>query len=370
MSAPEDYYETLGVPRDADGDALKLAFRKLAVAHHPDRSDAPDAEARFKQISEAYAVLSDPKKRESYDRYGHKGPGVSADPFRADPSNFRDIFGGDLFDELFGGFFRRASGRRHGRDVHIDLELSLEEVARGVDKAVTYLRRTPCGDCDGTGAKDGTSLRKCNTCAGMGRVRVSRGFLSMPQACPECKGSGRIVEVPCGRCKGASTVREEVTIEVPVPRGVATGHKLRLDGEGQPAAGGAIAGDLYLDVCVGAHPFFTRDGHDLVCEVPISFPQAALGARIEVPTLTGKVKVRVPAGTQSSKMLRLRGKGLPAARGSHVGDQLIRLQVETPAALTDEQKELLEAFAKTLEKPGSAEPKRKSFLDKLKEIFE
>lgn len=360
----------LGVGRDADAETLKRAFRKLAIEHHPDRSTAPDAEARFKQVSEAYAVLSDPQKRAHYDRHGHTS--ASGDPFQGgvSPDGFRDIFGGDLFDELFGGFFRRASDRRHGRDVHLDLELSLEEVARGVDKSVTYLRRTPCVACEGTGARNGTALRKCETCNGMGRVRVSRGFLSMPQACAPCDGTGRIVEVPCDRCQGASTVREEVTIEVPVPRGVATGHKLRLDGEGQPPMGGAIAGDLYLDVSVMPHPFFERQGNDLLCEVPISFPQAALGARIEVPTLTGKVKVRVPDGTQSGKMLRLRAKGLPAARGAAVGDQLIRLQVETPPALTDEQKELLEAFARTLDKPGSAEPKRKSFLDKLKEIFE
>ena len=360
----------LGVGRDADAETLKRAFRKLAIEHHPDRSTAPDAEARFKQVSEAYAVLSDPQKRAHYDRHGHTS--ASGDPFQGgvSPDGFRDIFGGDLFDELFGGFFRRAAGRRHGKDVHVELALSLEEVARGVEKSLTYLRRVPCSGCSGTGAEGGTALHNCGTCGGRGQVRVNRGFLSLPQPCPHCQGTGRVVDIACDICEGQGSMQEEVTIEVPVPRGVATGHKLRLDGEGQPGTRGSLPGDLYLEVAVAPHPFFERDGNDLVCEVPLSFPQAALGTRIEVPTLSGKVKVRVPAGTQSGKLLRLRAKGLPAARGRAVGDQLIRLQIETPEALTGEQKELLERFAETLKADsGTAEPKRASFLDKLKEIF-
>ena len=371
MSKP-DYYEVLGVPRDADADALKKAFRKQAVQYHPDRNDAPDAEERFKLVNEAYSILSDPEKRRRYDRFGHDAPGgLGGDPFQGgfDPGGLRDIFGGDLFEELFGGFFRRGAGRRHGRDVNVDLELTLEEVTQGASRTVTYQRRSPCQGCQGTGARDGTALQACQTCAGMGQVRVNRGFINLLQTCPTCEGQGREVVDPCGRCQGKGTVREEVRIDVPVPAGEATGHKLRLDGDGEVGRRGGEPGDLYVHLHITEHPFFERQDADLLCEVPVSFPQAALGARVEVPTLDGKVRVRVPAGTESGKVLRLRGKGLPRLRGHGKGDQLVRIQIETPSDLTTHQRELLEALELTLEDEGGS-PRRRTFLDKLRELFD
>ncbi len=375
MSEKQDYYDLLGVARDADAETLKKAFRKKAMQLHPDRNADPDAEEQFKAVNEAYAVLSDPEKRARYDRFGHDAPGGfggGQGPFGFDPDSVRDVFGGDLFEQLFGAFFRGGRAR-HGRDLQVPMTVTLDEVARGGDRAVTFTRRGVCDTCAGSGAAPGTRPVRCDTCAGMGQVRVRAGFVAMLQACPDCRGQGTRIATPCGACRGTGQVSEEVTLKVPVPPGIATGHKLRLDGEGHAGQDAGTAGDLYVQIEVEPHPFFERRGDDLVCEVPISFPQAALGATIEVPTLDGKARVKVPSGTQSGKTLRLRGKGLPPVRGRGAGDQLVKLQIETPQTLTAKQRELLEAFEDTLEADEGAEgaaPRRKGFLEKLKELFD
>lgn len=372
MAAGPDYYELLGVSRDATPEELKKAFRKLAIKYHPDKNPGdPTAEERFKQINEAYAVLSDPERRAAYDRYGHAGP-PGAEGFggvNIDPQDLQDIFG-DLFDEIFGSWFRR-SRTHHGGDLHTTVELTLEEVAGGAEKTVTVRRPTACPTCQGSGARPGTTPVRCTTCNGAGQVRVQRGFLSLLQTCPYCGGRGQVVPDPCPQCRGRGVVDEEARLTVRVPAGVDSGTRLRVEGEGEPGRFGGMSGDLYVEVRVKPHPFFERQGLDVLCEVPISFPQAALGAQIEVPTLDGKVRVKVPAGTQSGKVLRLRGKGLHDVRGLSRGDQLIRLQVETPTRLTARQRELLEEFERISE--GHREgghTRRKSFLEKLREFFD
>lgn len=363
-SQKRDYYEVLGVPRDVDAAALKKAFRRLAIQFHPDRNDAPEAEDRFKEINEAYAVLSDPEKRARYDRFGHDAPGGS-------PFGGAGFDASSIFEQIFGGFGGgRGGGARHGDDVRERLSVTLEEVAQGVEKDVTFRRPTQCGYCDGTGAHPDHPPVTCRTCGGVGRVRVN-SFLPLVQACPTCGGTGKTIKVKCPKCTGG-LIKEEVTVTVPVPAGIATGHTLRLDGEGGHPRQGGFPGDLYLDIQVEPHALFTRNGDDLVCEVPITFPQAALGTQLTVPTLDGKARVKVPAGTQSGKTLRLRGKGLPPVQGRGMGDQLVRLQIETPAHLTARQTELLEEFERISEETEGkpAQPKRKSFLDAIKDLFD
>ncbi len=363
MSEKQDYYELLGVPKDCDAATLKKAFRAKALKYHPDRNDDPGAEESFKAINEAYLLLSDPEKRARYDRYGHSA--VRGEPFTGtgfNPADLRDLFGGDLFEELFGAVFRRSPAR-HGRDLKAEIKLSLEEVACGVEKQIRIHRNMSCDRCRGSGARKGSEPKSCSTCRGKGQVRVQRGFIAMAQVCPGCHGTGQLIEDPCSPCGGQGSIRQEVTVTIPVPPGVETGHKLRLDGEGEPGRRGGQPGDLYVQIQVKPHPFFEREGPHLHCEVPISFPQAALGASIEVPTLDGKVRVKVPAGTQSGKSLRLRSKGLPNTRGRG-GDLFVKLQIETPKRLSPRQRELLEEFEGLEIAPG-----RRSFLDTLKDWF-
>ncbi|MBU1898894.1 molecular chaperone DnaJ [Myxococcota bacterium] len=367
MASKPDYYSVLGVKRGADAATLKKAFRALAVKYHPDKNPAPEAEERFKLINEAYAMLSDPQRRAAYDRFGHTEPGGG--PFTggtAPPSDLRDIFGGDLFEELFGAFFRRSPAR-HGRDISTTLKLSLNEIASGATKTVTVERSAPCATCVGEGTQ--TKSQPCETCKGGGQVRVQRGYVSLVQVCPDCKGEGRTGAEPCPHCKGRGARDERVTLTVQAPKGVEAGHKLRLDGEGEPGRRGGQAGDLYVHIEVEAHPFFEREGVDLHAEVPITFPQACLGAQIEVQTLEGKVLLKVPAGAQSGKRLRLRGKGLPRAQGG-TGDLFVRLIIETPQRLTARQRALLEEFEAISQGKEEAQPQRRGFLDKLKEFFD
>lgn len=378
MSAPKDYYALLEVPRDADADTLKKAYRRLAMKFHPDKNpDNPEAEERFKEVSQAYAVLSDPEKRAHYDRFGADAPaGMTGDPFggagvRLDPNHLRDVFG-DVFEELFGSFFARAN-IHHGRDIRVRLEISLEEAATGAEKEVVYLRPARCGTCGGTGAKPGTQPVRCDACRGAGQVRIQTGFLQLVQPCPKCAGTGVFVPSPCTKCRGLGTAPEETRRRLKVPAGIDTGQRIRVEGEGEPGRQNGAPGDLFVEIAVKPHPLFQREGRDLVCEVPITFPQAALGAQVDVPSLDGKVKVKVPAGTASGAIVRLKGKGIYDLRGVGRGDQLVRLVIETPKRLTPRERELLEelqAIADAESGKGQAgHEERKSFLDKVREFF-
>jgi len=368
-----DYYEVLGVQRDADDQALKSAYRKLAHQHHPDKNPGDRAaEDKFKELTEAYAVLSDPEKRARYDRFGHQnGPSPFegfGGPFAAG-ANINDIFG-DIFSEMFGGGVRgRQRARPRGSDLRYHLELSFEDAAFGTTARIQIPRPRRCDPCQGSGARPGTSPRSCPTCGGTGEIRLTQGFFSMARTCHHCGGSGRVIAEKCPSCGGQGQVREDANVEVKVPAGVDTGTRLKLSGEGEPApAPGAQPGDLYVVVQVREHPIFRREDTEVVCEMPISFSQAALGAQIDVPTLDGPVKMKVPAGTQSGKVFRLRGKGIPSLGGSGRGDQHVRVAVETPTHLTKEQKELLERFAEL--SGGQTNPKAHGFWAKVAELFQ
>ncbi len=367
-----DYYQVLGVSRDAAEAELKSAYRKLAHQFHPDKApEDREAEERFKEASEAYEVLSDPEKRARYDRFGHAG-GAGGNPFEgfgfggAAGASINDIFG-DIFGEMFGGG-RRPRGRPRGADLRYHLEIGFEEAAFGTASRIQVPRPRRCDTCKGTGGKPGTSPRTCGTCEGSGQVRLTQGFFSIARTCHACGGAGRVIADKCSDCGGAGMLREQATVEVKVPAGVDTGTRLKLAGEGEPAPQpGASPGDLYVVVQVREHPIFRREETEVLCELPVSFTQAALGAQLEVPTLDGPVKMKVVAGTQSGKVFRLRGRGVPSLQGGARGDQHVRVVVETPTHLSKEQKELLERFA---ELSGEAtNPQSRSFWDKVGELF-
>jgi molecular chaperone DnaJ len=344
-----DYYEVLGVPREATDQELKSAYRRLAHQYHPDKNPGDKvAEERFKECSEAYAVLSDAEKRARYDRFGHaagpQGFEGFGGPFGAGAGTIQDIFG-DIFSEMFGGGVR-SRARPRGADLRYHLELTFEEAAFGTTSRIQIPRPRRCEVCKGAGAKPGTGPKACPTCGGSGEVRLTQGFFSIARTCHHCGGSGRIIADKCTACGGAGAVREQATVDVKVPAGVDTGTRLKLSGEGEPAPQpGAQPGDLYVVIQVKEHPIFRREETEVVCEMPIAFTQAALGAQIDVPTLDGPVKLKIPAGTQSGKVFRLRGHGVAALNGAGRGDQHVRVVVETPTKLTREQKDLLEEFA-------------------------
>ena len=367
-----DYYEVLGVERDADEASLKSAYRKLAHQYHPDKnSGSKDAEERFKEASEAYEVLSDPEKRARYDRFGHangQSPFEGGFPFggAAAGASINDIFG-DIFGEMFGAG-RRPRSRPRGADLRYHLEIAFEEAAFGTTARIQIPRPRRCDTCKGAGAKPGTQPRTCPTCGGVGELRLTQGFFSVARTCHHCGGSGRVIVDKCADCGGAGMVREEASVEVKVPPGVDTGTRLKLSGEGEPAPQpGAAPGDLYVVVQVREHPIFRREETEVVCEMPISFTQAALGAHIDVPTLDGPVSMKIPAGTQSGKVFRLRGKGIPSLGGSGRGDQHVRVLVETPTHLTKEQKDLLERFAAL--SGEKTQPATRTFWQKVGEIL-
>jgi molecular chaperone DnaJ len=373
--AKRDYYEVLGVQRDVDPESLKKAYRALAMRDHPDRNpDDPAAEERFKEASEAYAILSDPDKRRSYDRFGHAGVGAGA------PGGFQD-FGDlgsftELFEDLFGDLFgggRRAGGRRRGRgqrgaDLRYNLEIELTDVVSGLEQQLSIPKMRPCKTCEGSGARAGTSPETCKACRGSGQVVMQQGFFRVSTPCQVCAGTGEIVRERCPDCRGQGRIEGQQTIKVRIPPGVDEGTRLRLSGEGEAGISGGPPGDLYVVVSIRRHELFEREGADLHCQVPITMVQAALGAEVDVPTLEGRVKLVVPEGTQSGKVMRLRGKGLPTLRSSARGDQLIHLFVETPTQLTKPQRELLESFAR--ETNSEVSPANKSFMDKLRELFD
>jgi molecular chaperone DnaJ len=367
-----DYYEVLGVGRDADGAALKTAYRKLAHQYHPDKNPGDrGAEERFKELSEAYAVLSDPDKRSRYDRFGHAGGGAE-DPFGfgGSGSSINDIFG-EIFGEMFGA--AGASGRRQrqrarGNDFRYHLELTLEEAAFGVVKQLDIPKPRQCEPCRGTGAKAGTAPRTCPTCHGSGELRLTQGFFSIARTCHNCQGAGQVIVDKCPACGGAGAVREVSTVEVKIPPGVDTGTRVRSTGDGEPApTPGGQPGDLYVVIQVKEHPIFRREGTEIVCEVPISFSQAALGGSIDVPTLDGPQSLKLAAGTQSGTVLRMKGKGVPVLQGSGRGDQHVQVVVETPAHLTREQKQLLERFAEL--SGGETHPRSRTFWEKTADLW-
>ena len=370
MASKADYYELLSVSRDIGAEELKKAYRKAALRYHPDRNpDDKAAEEKFKDLSEAYQVLSDPEKRAQYDRFGHaafeQGAGGFGGGFDFSTHNFEDIFG-DIFGDFFGGG-GRAGRQVRGQDLSYSLEVSFEEAAFGTEKTVSIPRRATCAACQGSGAKPGTRPQTCGTCRGSGQMRFQQGFFTVARTCNQCDGHGSVVTDPCAECRGAGAVRKTSNLQIKIPGGVDAGSRLKLRGEGEAGPAGGIAGDLYVTIHVGAHPLFERQHNEVICELPISFPQAALGADIEAPTLEGKIKMKVPAGTQSGSVFRLRGKGIVDLRGGGRGDQLVRIVVETPTDLGAKQKELLEEFAQL--NGGEVHPISKGFFDKVKELF-
>ena len=369
--AKRDYYDVLGVQRGASEADVKKAYRRLAMKYHPDRnSGEADAEEKFKEASEAYEVLSDPEKRERYERFGHAG--VDGMGGGAGFSDISDIFG-EVFGDIFssGGARARARANRRGADLQYTLDISLEQAVAGDTVEIRIPTLAGCDDCDGSGAAPGTTASQCPECEGRGQVRVSQGFFSLQQTCPRCRGAGRVILDPCRSCGGRGRVERRKTLAVKVPAGVDNGDRVRLTGEGQAGAGGAPSGDLYVQMRVAEHPIFQRDGRNLYCDVPISFVDAALGGEIEVPTLDGRVKLKVPPETQTGKLFRLRGRGAPSVRGGADGDLLCRVVLETPVRLSDEQQDILRKFKASLEANGSKHsPQEESWFQSVKSFFE
>jgi molecular chaperone DnaJ len=367
---PRDYYEVLGVPRNASDQEIKSAYRKLALKYHPDRNagDKP-AEERFKEAAEAYGVLGDADKRRRYDAYGHAGvTGAGAAGF--DPTIFADF--SDILGDFFGFgdvFGRRRAGPRRGQDLRYNLEIAFEEAAFGTETQIKIPRADTCSACSGSGAAPGTKPTACPTCRGTGQVTFQQGFFSVARSCSHCRGSGRIVAEPCKTCGGEGAVPVERTLQLKIPPGVDTGSQLRIGGEGEPGSQGGPPGDLYVVLRVGEHSFFKRDGTSLYCQMPISVPQAALGATVEVPTLDGgKTKLHVPEGTQSGAVLRVRGQGVPQLGGRGRGDLHILVRVVVPKHLTAEQRKLFEQLARTLPVPDPKE-QDKSLLERMKDLL-
>ncbi|MBI1893059.1 MAG: molecular chaperone DnaJ [Candidatus Rokubacteria bacterium] len=359
-----DYYELLGVPRDATEAEIKKAYRQLALQHHPDRNpNNKEAEERFKEISEAYAVLSDGEKRHQYDRFG-RVDGVMSD---FNFTGFGDLFG-DLFEGFFGGTTgRRGSRARRGADLRYDLEIALEEAATGIETKIQIPRQEPCQVCKGSGLEPGTRRDTCQTCHGQGQVRFNQGFLTVARTCPQCGGEGTVVKTPCKECRGQGRVEREHLLKVKIPAGIEHGSQIRLAGEGAAGVRGGPSGDLYVVIAIKEHDLFTRHGDDLLCQLPLSFPQAALGGEAEVPTLDGPAQLRIQAGTQNGDMLRLRGKGMPNLRGYGRGDLLYQVVVEVPTKLTAKQRALLEEFERLSR--GQEGPLIGQFLERVKKAF-
>jgi molecular chaperone DnaJ len=373
--AKRDYYEVLGVPRNASEADIKKAFRRLAMKLHPDRNpDDKVAEERFKEAKEAYDMLGDAQKRAAYDQFGHAGvdPSMGAGHGPGGPggASFSDIFG-DVFGDIFGG---RGGGRQQsfrGADLRYNLTLSLEEVVHGTTVKIRVPTLATCETCDGSGARKGSQPTKCSTCGGVGQVRMQQGFFSIQQTCPRCHGEGVMISDPCPTCRGAGRVEESRTLSVKVPAGVDNGDRIRLAGEGEVGEKGAPPGDLYVHIRVKEHAIFGREGNDLFCEVPIGFTTAVLGGELAVPTLEGRVMLKIPPETQSGKMFRLRGKGVRPVRGGTTGDLLCRVSVETPVNLSEEQKEILREFEATMERDGGHHsPKQSSWLDGVRSFFD
>jgi molecular chaperone DnaJ len=382
--AKRDYYEILGVAKNASDEDIKKAYRKLAMKHHPDRNqgdDAKKAEEKFKEAKEAYEMLSDAKKRAAYDQYGHAGvdPNMGAGGFRGGPEGFggfAEAFG-DIFGDIFGG--AQGGGRRgggggpqvyRGSDLSYAMEITLEEAANGKETQIRIPSWSECETCHGSGAKPGTSAKTCPSCHGSGTVHLRQGFFSIQQTCPHCHGSGKIIPEPCTTCNGQGRVKQNKTLEVKIPAGINEGMRIRSAGNGEPGMNGGPPGDLYIEIRIRQHDIFERDGDDLHCTVPVSITLAALGGPIEVPTLSGKAEIDLPEGTQHGKTFRLRGKGIKGVRSTYPGDLYCHVAVETPVKLTEHQRKLMKELDESLKKGGERHsPNAKSWTDRVKDLF-
>jgi molecular chaperone DnaJ len=359
----KDYYELLGISRDATEVEIKKAFRQLALKYHPDRNpDNKESEDKFKEINEAYSCLIDQQKRANYDRFGTaEGAAQGYSPFGA---GF-----GDIFEDIFGDFFGTFSGRQRGRpskgsDLRYDLNLALMEAAFGVEKNLDIPRWEACAECGGSGSTPGKAAATCPNCRGAGQIRIQQGFFSISRTCERCGGAGKVITHPCEECKGQGRIKKSKTINIKIPAGVDTGSRLRVSNEGEMGMHGGTRGDLYIYINVEEHPFFKREGHDLYCEVPVSFPQAALGAEIEVPTIDGIARIKISSGTPSGRVFHLKGKGVQRLGSHGKGDQIVRVYVDVPKSLTPKQRELLEEFANV-----TGDEVNKTFKEKIKNLF-
>ena len=377
--AKRDFYEVLGVAKNATDDELKKAYRKLAMKHHPDRNpDDKDAEEKFKEAKEAYEILSDAKKREAYDRFGHAGVdpnmGAAGGAGAGGFGGFADVFG-DIFGDIFnggrggGGGGGGRSNVYRGADLRYAMEVSLEQAAHGHTTEIRVPSWESCDVCQGSGAKPGTKPKTCHTCGGAGQVRIQQGFFSIQQTCPTCHGTGKVIPDPCTACDGVGRTKKNKTLEVKIPAGIDDGMRIRSAGNGEPGINGGPPGDLYVEIRLKEHSVFQRDGDDLHCEVPISFTTAALGGRIEIPTLSGKAEIELPEGVQSGKQFRLRGKGIKGVRSSYPGDLYAHIAVETPVRLTDKQKQLLRELDASLKDPKHS-PQHKGWMDRVRDFFQ
>ncbi len=379
MKTQRDYYEILGVERGASPEEIKRSYRKPAVKFHPDKNPGDhEAEEQFKELGAAYDVLMDPDKRAAYDRYGHAafqqgGAGAGGAGFHDPFDLFREVFGangggsGGIFDHFFGGGGTSADGRQRGSDLRYDLQITLEEAAAGIEKEIEIRKLDTCGDCSGSGAQAGSKTVTCNTCRGRGQVVVSRGFFQVAQTCPNCQGTGRMVEKPCHSCGGEGRVERTSRIKLKIPAGIEHGARLRSGGNGEAGMRGGSAGDLYVVIHVKEHSIFEREGGDLHCDVPIPFTTAALGGEIHVPTLKGAINLKIPAGTQGGAVFRVRNQGMPVLNGSGRGDLFTRVQVEVPTKLDSAQRAKLEEFAELCGDDNT--PLHRTFYDKLKDFF-
>ncbi|MCI0488803.1 MAG: molecular chaperone DnaJ [Blastocatellia bacterium] len=371
MSSKRDYYEVLGVQKGASEQELKQAYRRLAIKYHPDKNPGDqEAEERFKEIAEAYQVLSSPELRERYDRFGHAGVSASAGAgagFGQGFAGFEDILDMFGFGDIFGGRTGRRAGPRRGADLRYDIEITLEEAASGLKTKIRIPRLETCDSCEGTGAAEGSSPVRCPTCGGAGQVRYQQGFFSVSRPCSACRGAGRIIRNACSACRGEGRVEREKTLEIKIPAGVDTGSRLRVAGEGEAGEMGARPGDLYIFIHVKGHETFKRDDAHLYCEAPVSFTQAALGAQITVPTLDGEETLRVPEGTQTGQIFRLKGRGMPVLGGRGRGDLFVAMKIITPTNLSREQRQLLESLAALETQDGQTDDR--GIIDKVKDIF-
>jgi len=374
--AKRDFYEVLGVPKNASDEEIKKSYRKLAMKHHPDRNNgdgAKAAEEKFKEAKEAYEMLSDPQKRAAYDQHGHAGvdPNMRGGPGAEGFDGFSGAFG-DIFGDIFGGARGQRNGRQvyRGADLSYAMEISLEEAAAGKESQIRIPSWDDCETCKGTGAKPGTSVKTCTTCHGQGQVQMRQGFFSVQQTCPHCHGSGKIIPEPCTACSGQGKIKKQKTLEIKIPAGIDDGQRIRSTGNGEPGQNGGPSGDLYIEVRLRKHDIFEREGDDLHCQVPVSMTTAALGGEIDVPTLQGKATIDLPEGTQSGKTFRLRGKGIKGVRSSYPGDLYCHVAVETPVKLTEHQRKLLKELDESFKKGGHKHsPNDKGWFEKAKSFF-